>query len=51
MPLTQLIYTSRPFGFDAHTLDDILLGARRNNERDGITGALVCRARPLRADA
>ena len=44
MPLTQLIYTSRPFGFDANTLDDILLGARRNNERDGITGALVCRA-------
>jgi hypothetical protein len=44
MPLMQLIYTSRPFGFDAQTLDDILMAARRNNQRDGITGALVCRA-------
>ena len=44
MPLTQLIYTSRPFGFDAQGLDDILLSARRNNRRDGITGCLICRA-------
>lgn len=43
MPLTQLIYVSRPFGFDAGTLDDILLAARRNNARCGITGALICR--------
>jgi hypothetical protein len=42
--VTQLIYVSRPFGFDAETLDDILLSARRNNRRDGITGALLCRA-------
>jgi hypothetical protein len=44
MRLMGLIYTSRPFGFDAATLDDILLSARRNNARDGITGALICRA-------
>lgn len=43
MPLTQLIYTSRPFGFDAAALDDILIASRHNNARDGITGALVCR--------
>lgn len=42
--LTQLIYTSRPFGFDAPALDDILVAARRNNGRKGITGALICRA-------
>ena len=44
MPLTQLIYASRPFGFDAQALDDILITARRNNRRDGITGCLICRA-------
>lgn len=42
--ITQLIYISRPFGFDAGTLDDILLSARRNNRRRGVTGALICRA-------
>lgn len=40
----QLIYHSRPYGFDAATLDDILVTARRNNRRDGLTGALICRA-------
>ena len=44
MPLTQLIYTSRPFGFTAQTLDDILIAARRHNKRAGVTGALICRA-------
>jgi len=44
MPLTQLIYISRPFGFDASTLDDILISARRHNARNRITGALICRA-------
>lgn len=42
--LSQLIYTSRPFGFDAPALDDILVSARRHNGRSGITGALICRA-------
>ncbi|MEM9394594.1 MAG: BLUF domain-containing protein [Pseudomonadota bacterium] len=39
----QLIYSSRPFGYDQATLDGILLDARRCNTRDQITGALVCR--------
>jgi hypothetical protein len=43
-PMMQLIYTSRPFGFDAGMLDDILISARRHNRDNGITGALICRA-------
>lgn len=41
--ITYLIYSSTPFGYDAADLNGILLTARRNNGRDGITGALVCR--------
>ncbi len=44
MHLSQLIYTSRPFGFDETVLDNILLSARANNARRRITGALICRA-------
>jgi hypothetical protein len=43
MRLVQLIYASRPFGFDAGMLDDIMVKARHNNARDGLTGALICR--------
>lgn len=43
MPLLQLTYASRPFGFDQPTLNAILFDARRCNTRDGITGALICR--------
>ena len=43
MALLQLTYASRPFGFDGPTLSGILLDARRCNDRDGITGALICR--------
>lgn len=43
MPLLQLIYASRPFGFDDLALVGILASARRNNVRDAITGALICR--------
>lgn len=43
MPLLQLIYASRPFGFDGATLTAILFDARRCNTRDQITGALICR--------
>ncbi|MGI8724923.1 MAG: BLUF domain-containing protein [Methyloceanibacter sp.] len=39
----QLIYTSRPFGYDDLVLTGILAAARRSNARDGITGALICR--------
>ena len=44
MSLMQLIYASTPFGFDNPTLNKILSVARRNNARDEITGALICRA-------
>jgi Sensors of blue-light using FAD len=43
MALLQLTYASRPFGYDGPTLAGILVDARRCNERDGITGALICR--------
>lgn len=41
--VTQLIYMSQPFGFDSAILAGILATARRNNPREGITGALICR--------
>jgi len=41
--MKQLIYRSQPFGFDRSLLAGILVQARRNNRRDDITGALVCR--------
>ena len=41
--MKQLIYCSQPFGFDRSMLAGILIGARRNNRRDEITGALICR--------
>jgi Sensors of blue-light using FAD len=44
MALIQLIYSSRPFGFDQSVLDGILLIARRNNARNDVSGALICRA-------
>jgi hypothetical protein len=44
MELFRAIYTSRPFGFDSAILSGILIDARRANVRDGITGALICRA-------
>jgi hypothetical protein len=44
MSMIQLIYASRPFGFDEAMLAGILLDARRCNTRDGITGLLICRA-------
>ena len=39
----QLIYASRPFGFDTGVLLDILLRARKRNAALGVTGALLCR--------
>jgi hypothetical protein len=43
MTVTQLIYASQPFGFDMSGMRQILLSAERNNTRDDITGALICR--------
>ena len=44
MRLAQLIYISRPFGFEARTLNGILLHARAKNTLAGLTGALIVRA-------
>jgi Sensors of blue-light using FAD len=44
MGLIQLVYSSRPFGYDLSMLGNILMRSRRNNARDDITGALICRA-------
>ena len=44
MSLSQIIYSSRPFGFTAGVLDDILTISRLRNARDDITGTLICRA-------
>lgn len=43
MSLVHLIYASRPFGYDELSLAGILASARANNQRDGITGCLICR--------
>ena len=43
MTITQIIYTSQPFGFDEAMLGGILVQARRNNPRNDITGCLICR--------
>ena len=43
MTLNHLVYMSEPFGFDDGILNGILPISRRNNARDGIAGALVCR--------
>jgi hypothetical protein len=43
MPFTQLIYSSRPFGFDDTILSQILMTARRNNANAHVTGCLICR--------
>ncbi len=44
MSLVQLIYASQPFGYDSTGLYNILSVSRSLNERDGLTGALLCRA-------
>lgn len=43
MSLFQVVYASRPFGYDQAVLNGILADARRCNARDGITGSLICR--------
>lgn len=44
MSLTQIVYSSKPFGFDASVLDDILTISRIRNSKADITGTLICRA-------
>lgn len=43
MPYLQLVYASRPFGFDAATLLSILFKARTRNAETDVTGCLICR--------
>lgn len=43
MVMQQLIYASRPFGYDAATLAGILSTSRVRNPLADITGALICR--------
>lgn len=43
MPLLQLVYASRPFGYDAGTLISILFKARSKNAEADVTGCLICR--------
>ena len=40
----RIIYSSRPFGFDASILSGLLIDSRENNEKNNITGSLICRA-------
>lgn len=44
MSLIQIVYASRPFGFDTAILNGILSDARRLNPANDVTGALICRA-------
>ena len=44
MPMQQLIYASRPFGYDTATLAGILSISRVRNAQNDITGALICRS-------
>lgn len=43
MSLVRVVYASRPFGFDAGNLIDILFKSRANNVAADVTGCLICR--------
>ncbi len=43
MPMQQLIYASRPFGYGVQALAGILSMSRVRNSQNDITGALICR--------
>ena len=43
MSLVRMVYASRPFGFDAGNLIDILFKSRANNTAADVTGCLICR--------
>ena len=42
--IKQVIYVSKPVGFDKEILNSILTLSRFNNEKNQITGALICRS-------
>ena len=41
--IKHIIYSSTPFGFSGGDLDHILIQSRYNNDKNNITGALLCR--------
>ncbi len=41
--IKHLIYTSEPIKFDDYNISNILKSSQKNNEKDGITGALIFR--------
>lgn len=43
MPMQQLMYASRPFGYSVQALAGILSVSRVRNSQNDITGALICR--------
>ena len=42
--IKQVIYVSKQIDFDKKILDQILLQSAANNEKNNITGALICRS-------
>ncbi|MFK7882033.1 BLUF domain-containing protein [Roseobacter sp.] len=42
--MLQLIYVSRPFGYDLNMLASILATSRVRNAQSDVTGALICRS-------
>ena len=40
----RLVYSSKPFGFDTSVLNGLLIDSRENNQKNDITGSLICRA-------
>ena len=43
MKTFQLVYCSKPFGYNLEILSSILTTSRFNNKKKNITGALICR--------
>ena len=42
--IKQVIYVSKPVGFDDEVLEGILVQSKQNNKKNQITGALICRS-------
>ena len=42
--IKQVIYVSKPVGFNDQVLDSIVVQSKKNNEKNQITGALICRS-------
>lgn len=42
--IKQVIYVSKPVGFDDKALEGVLVQSKQNNKKNQITGALICRS-------